>query len=563
MKKVHKIYSILILTLVFAFSGCNDESFLDLERPPQFPWNSIQELEFAAVSPYQRFFHDGGWSCVFGENLCQQVMQSDYFRWFGNAESYSTDQIYNRRYSERIAEVQGLFSSLYAVIGLCNNGLEFYRTTNNEPFPVATADDKTKNVARIKGELLFMRAYAYYHLVSIFCPPYDPAGANNSAILPMRDRVSLSSEEALDNTPVETSKFYDLIVSDLKEAKSILPEDYQNGMHVSYKSRARVTKYAASAFLAQVYFTMGKFTGAESALTELDFVIGSNKFSLEADPFTNFNNENRYPSNNEVIWWVFGADQLLFKSNHQIARLQMFGKNSRNAKNGGRGLKADWSLLSYFQMGMGKNALKEMGWMADPVNGDYSETDAARFDKRYKSLYYRFEGANAAAPSTNQRSLASDDGKYMKNSKFYPLIGANEGFVMVDKYYRTPNGQWQNIPLIRLAELYLNRAIIKKKANIAGWASDYNKVAARAWDATAAGTAYVNKADADVTERMIMVERWKELAGEDAWYQQYCRALKLPIALGDRTQGQVIEYPYADAYWSNSIPQLEIDFRTK
>jgi hypothetical protein len=490
-------------------------------------------------------------------------MQSDYFRWFGNAESYPTDLIYNRRYNERVTEVQNLFSSLYSVIGLCNNGLEFFKTTNNEPFPVATADDKTKNVARIKGELLFMRAYAYYHLVSIFCPPYDPAGANNSTILPMRDRVALSSNDALNNAPVETFKLYDLIVNDLKEAKNLLPEDYQNGMHVSYKSRARVTKYAASAFLAQVYFTTGKFTGAESAIAELDYVIGSNKFSLEADPLMNFNNESRYPSSNEVLWWAFGAEQLIYKTSHAIARLQMFGKNSRNAKNGGRGVKADWSMLNFFQMGLSKHAIKEMGWMADPVNGDYTETNAAKFDKRYKSLFYRFEGADPNAPSTaNQRSGASDDGKYLKHAKFYSFIGTNEAFLLLDKYFRSPNGQWQNIPLIRLSELYLNRAIIKKRANIAGWADDYNKVAARAWDAAAAGSSYTNKSDSEISERMIIVERWKELAGEDAWYQQFCRALKLPITPGDRAQAQVIEYPYADAYWSSSIPQSEIDFRT-
>lgn len=562
MKKLHRYITLAFFLFGLLFTSCENDKFFDLERPPQFPWNSVQELEFAAVSPYQRYFHEGGWSCNYGEILCQSVMQSDYFRWFGNPEGYSTEQIYNRRYEDRVTEVQGLFSTLYSVIGLCNNGLDFYKASNDEPF-IASPADKTLNIARIKGELLFMRAYSYYQLASTFCPAYDAAGANDVAVLPLRDHVSNSSEDALANQPVPTSKIYELIVDDLKKAKELLPEDFQNGMHASYKSRARVTKYAASAFLAQVYFTMGRFTGSESALSELDYVIGSNKFSLEDDPFTNFNNENRYPSSKEVIWWAFYADQLLFPSNHQAARIQLFTKNARNARNGGRGLSADWSMVSYFQMTLGKNALKSMGWMEDPVNGNYTETNAAKFDKRYKTLYYRFEGANDAAPSTNKRPNASDDGKYLKISKYYPLVAPNEAFIMVDKFYRSANGKWQNVPLIRLAELYLNRAMIRKRANIAGWADDYNKVAARAWDAVAAGTAYVNLTDNDVTENLIQAERWKELAGEDSWYVQYCRALKMPDALGDRTGGQAGEYPYTGLYWKNCIPQSEIDFRTK
>jgi len=551
---------ILTMLLVFLFNSCNEEKFFELERPPQFPWQNVNELEYVAVAPYEEYFHDT-WAGPHSQTLTFQVMQSDYWRWIGNVETYATEQIYYRQYNQRVGDIQQTFTKGYKIIGICNSGLDFFKEKEDEPFDVISPTSQTKNVLRIKGELLFMRAYCYYILVQTYCPPYDEATANE-AILPLRDHLSLGSDDALNNTPVPTSLIYDLMIADLKEAKELLPEGYDNDMHVSYKSRARATKYAASALLSRIYFMMRRFTGNESALSELDFVINNGGFSLEPDPFTNFNNDDPYPDNDEVIWWSYYADPIKWPTAHAAKRLGHFNKNSSTAINGGRGTGTDWSQMVWFQMVPAKTALKKMDWMADPVNGDYTETDAARFDKRYQSLFYRYEGADPNAPSPEGlRSNASDDGKYLKLTNYYPLIGTNEAFVILDKFHRSPAGAQQNIPVIRLAELYLTRAIIKKRENQAGWAADYNMVARRAWDEDAAGVAYVDKTDAEVSEEMIHIERWKELAGEDEWYLQYLFALKMPLGLGDRSQGQVISYPYEGVGWEGSIPITEIDFR--
>lgn len=584
---------ILFVLLAFTFNACNNDDFFELQRPPQFPWNTVSELEFAAVSTYNTLFY-GGWGAPQSNLLLNQVIQSDYFRYLGNVEGYPTEQVYKRKYTERIAEVEDLYTKLYSVIGLANNGLEFFRKTNDNPFPYASAADKTNNVNRIKGELLFMRAYAYYQLAITFCPAYGYGSNNDTRILVKRDHASFSSDDALNNAPATTGEIYDMIVADLKEAKKLLPTDWSDGMHISYKNRARANKWAASALLAQVYFTMKKFTGEESALTELNDIIENGGYSLVADPFTNFENSSTSISkseNPEVIMWQFFADSKMFTTIHNSLRLTHFNKCARDAKNGGNGNTSTgsspkWSNFhSWLQLTLAKNALVEMGWM----NADGSEPLTATYDKRYwnektpitpgyrneRGLFYRYEGAykdttdyRIATGNTHlgKRTGASDDGKYIISNKHAALIGTNEPVVLVNKYFRTKDGKMQNIPLIRLAELYLTRAMIKKQAGIPGWADDYNAVARRAWNATLAGAPYVDKTDTEVTERMILVERWKELAGEDSWYIPFCAAAGITIGQGDRTTADATENitaPYANSYWSNCIPLAELDFQKK
>lgn len=575
MKTIKSVIILLFASLVL--NGC--KNFFEMERPPQFPWNSVSELEFAAVSPYNALFW-GGWGALQSTHLFNQVLLSDYFKWFGNVESYSTGQIYGRRFDDRISEIEGMYSNLYKAIGLCNNGLDFFASTNDDPFPYASEEDKELNVKRIKGELLFMRAYSYYYLVTTFCPPYG-YGNDDLKILVLRDHLSLSSDDAMDNTPVETSRIYDLIVSDLKEAKKLLPKDWETGMHNSYKSRGRANYWAATALLSQVYFTMQKFTGEESALTELDEIIEKGGYTLEPECFTNYTNESTSPQsseNSEVIMWMFFADELRSTTMHNSLRLTMFNKAHRDAQKGGNGNTSTgraptWSFNnSWIQMCLAKGALQEMGWM----NADGSETAEARYDKRYyydpnssativneQGLFYRFEGCDPEQAGTKRKG-ASNDGKYITEGKYSAYIGKADPVVLVNKYFRSENGRLQNQPLFRLAELYLNRAVIRKRAGIAGWADDYNKVASRAWNETVAGQPYTEKADADVSERDILVERWKEMAGEDNWYINYCAALGYEIGLADRTAEEgtkVIAPPYSDAYWKNCIPLGETDFQ--
>lgn len=567
-----------ILSSVIALSLCSCDDFFEMERPPQIPINSLEDLEMAAVSPYSSLFY-GGWGAFQSNNMLNEVLLSDYFKWIGNVEDYPTEELFMRRYNQRIQQISELYGKLYTTIGLCNSGLYFYETSNDNPLPYESEEDYERNIKRVKGELLFNRAYSYYYLANIFCPPYG-YGRDEEKILVKRVKMVQSSADALDNAPSPTSEIYDLMISDLKAAIELLPEQWETGMHESYKSRGRANRWAAKALLAQVYFTMQRF---EDALKLYDDIIQNSGYDLEANPFSNFNNESILPQlseNNEVIMWMFYADDNLSKTRHNSLRLCQFNKAKVDAEQGGNGPDAtgrvpNWSFHDWIQVCMSPSALVKMGW----ITPEGKETEMALNDKRYynqpgdagayinkEGLFYRFEGADPDKTAGSKRTGASSDGKYITIGKYSAYIGKNEPVVMVNKYFRSPTGRLQNQPLIRMGEIYLNRAAAKLKLGKAGWAADYNKVAARAWNSQTAGNAYTPKSDGDITQEVLRIERWKELAGEDSWYMRYCAALGLDIAAGERNQAgeyaSINASNFAEAYWKNCIPLSgELDFQ--
>ena len=107
------------------------------------------------------------------------------------------------------------------------------------------------------GEVHFLRAYYYFHLVRFF----------GDVPLFADKRLSLSESRSLQRSP--KSAVYAQIERDLTAAISVLP--------AVQVQKGRITKYAAQALLGKVYLYQNKFT--EAAQT-LETVITSNAFSL-------------------------------------------------------------------------------------------------------------------------------------------------------------------------------------------------------------------------------------------------------------------------------------------
>lgn len=118
----------------------------------------------------------------------------------------------------------------------------------------------TSERAILRGQALFVRAFAFYYLAQIFCLPYDASTRNVSMGLPLRS----TSDYAVEFGRSTLGETYDFIVNDLQTALDYLPET------VEYKSRS--SRAAVFGLLSRLYLIMGDYAKAsEMAKLTLEY----------------------------------------------------------------------------------------------------------------------------------------------------------------------------------------------------------------------------------------------------------------------------------------------------
>ncbi|MCY4781541.1 RagB/SusD family nutrient uptake outer membrane protein [Sphingobacterium sp. UT-1RO-CII-1] len=194
--------------------------------------------------------------------------------------------IYTWQRSELRSDI-GSWTSPYKTIMMCNVVLEALDRG---------VDGSKVEKETIRGEALFVRAYAYLALSQIYCKPYDRETSEEELGLPLR----LSSDFNLKIARSSLTETYSLIIDDLLHATVLLPE--------SVSLPTRPSKAAAYAALARTYLYMNLFSeanlAAEEALKMKSNLIDYN--SIERDksfPFTVFHEE--------IIYYSFTANGLL------------------------------------------------------------------------------------------------------------------------------------------------------------------------------------------------------------------------------------------------------------
>lgn len=525
MKEVIRISKyIAIILVVLMNSACQNEDFFELTNPPEFPWLNVNQLEMAAVTPYNRTF-SSSWGSYWQQHQLLSDCMSDYIYLLPNTSAdipYS--EMYYRTTNVRVGATNGVFNDIYQTIGSCNSALDFYSANNDEPFPNPTENDQA-NLDRIKGELHFMKAFAYFTAVKIFAPGPASSDFETLEVLPLRIEFPKDIEQA-NNVEFGTAKqVYDIVIEELQLAKDFLPEQFIPGVHHPSYQFGRANRIAASFLLMQVYFQLRDF---QNALNESNYIIDSGYYSLDQDPIEAFNHSDPQQGN-EVIWYALYYDDIM----QSIAKVfTSMNKSHYTAVNGGRG--DNWSRCPWNQFCMSHVASKYVGWMDENLG----ITDEALKDKRYLQLYYRLEGNNGDAQA--DPTIYETQYAHIK-----------EPYIWGDKYFRGVDGRYSNVPVMRLAEVYLTRSILKLKANDANGAlADLNRVRNRA------GLESLT----EITEELIDKERIKELAFEGD-HLFYLQALGVPIGSGDRTNAKPIQNPYEGLYWQ--IPQLELDLHNQ
>jgi len=535
-----------VILLCFCFLGCENEDYFEYKAPPESEWKSIEDLEYGIASVYQKYLNR--------RSNCSWVLQefihfgmSDIVRQMSINGGWSSNLLYDRETDQYFELVSKSFNLNYSTILSANLILDFLE---EEPFPEASQDDISLNINRIKGEALFLRAMSYYLLVTYFAPAYDPGQLNDAKVLPLRLSVSRNLESAIDNTPVKTALIYDQIVSDLQQAKSLLPLKYEIGMHPAYQF-GRATRHAAGAALARVLCLMGQY---EEALKELNAILDNSEISreLEEDPENIWlNNDNLTPWNSsEVIWYGYYADIETAEQRH-VHEIRIWGYFT-NSFYHNKKTQHNWWIW-----GLNRETLLRCGM----IHNDNSTPISWINDKRRK-LFNRFEGYNPGITQQEGDSEFRLDSLY--GSEFAAFIGFDDPVFITSKYYRVPSratvetvgeASPQNIPLIRTAELHLWRAAIRLITGEGGQAGDINLVRERSWN-TETGGPYHPLSDAETTWEVIDQEWIKEMSFETdriVWLQMF----KKPIGPGDRDISPVAP-PYDNMNWP--IPLKETDY---
>jgi tetratricopeptide (TPR) repeat protein len=132
----------------------------------------------------------------------------------------------------------------YQAVLAANSVLDVLKTQN-------IGSDKEK--LRIKGRALFLRAYAFYSLVSVFSKSYESSTAESDLGIPLK--LDPAVEEVVSRSTVQET--YDKIISDMTDAGELLNQD------VIEAKKNQPSKAAVFAFLARVYLSMRKYDLAE------------------------------------------------------------------------------------------------------------------------------------------------------------------------------------------------------------------------------------------------------------------------------------------------------------
>ncbi|NJN26072.1 MAG: RagB/SusD family nutrient uptake outer membrane protein [Cyclobacteriaceae bacterium] len=507
----------IIVFSLFVLSGCNNEEFLSLKTPLEKDWQTLGEFDKAPIGTYRRSFLSD-WHNLHTTSVLLKSFQSDEaFLLPGTIGNIPFNEMYTRQSTQPIDKSRYIFGIAYQVIATCNAGLDYIKDNDGNPYKGLSDSDIENNLRRIEGELYFMRAFSYYRLSQVFLPPYEKSGSNDDKILPWKISLEENTEAQISTELATTQMVYDQMVEDLQKAKNLLPEKYMEGVHFHSYQYGRATKYAAAALLGKVLFAMQQNT---EAIDELSFVIESNQFSLPADPLSTFQYYSTPNGGPESIWYAYTGNTTL--GGWQMAELTSICLQQPNTGNFAR--------VSWNQLAFSYSMLEEIGWMEDPLNGDYTLTPEAIADKRVGSVYTLTTGKDPFADVTT------------------PLLWC-------DKYFNGDvakgiPGQNLNIPIIRLAELYLTRSWLRfQEGDLDGATKDLNQVRNRAGIGDLPGT---------ITEKAIINERTKELFMEGD-RTDFLRAAHLPIPPGDRVGVSDLPYNTPRLIWSLPLQETELN----
>lgn len=222
----------------------------------------------------------------------------DYFLDDAFFNSISTENQHNYIW-DREAYNQTDWLLLYEIVFYSNVALE---TVNNLPSGYSQSE-----YDNVKGQALFFRSYALYHIAQLWAPPFNKATAASDLGIPLR--LSADPNKKTERATVEQT--YQQVITGLKQAAALLPP--------SVPLKSRPSKAAAFGALARTYMAMQEYSMAglyaDSCLQLYNTLIDYNTISqTSSTPFPRFNPE-------VILQSQFGGVAMLASNNWKVDSL--------------------------------------------------------------------------------------------------------------------------------------------------------------------------------------------------------------------------------------------------
>jgi len=550
-----RIVNGLVLILPIFFNSCSD--FFEIKRPQETQWTSTATFEQGLNAAYRGI----QWTQMGrGYPIYHDFVPSGTARkTVTGAAGLNGDELYYRKFGERLSHLPSWWQEGYKVVTMTNLALDLDKETDGNPFKLdVNGTDYQQNYLRQVGENYFCRAYAYFNLIKIFAAPYDHSGNNNIPTIPLKTSAAYSKEDVLNEKIGTREEVYQQIINDFKKAKEILPDKFvlNSWNNVPGYEAGRGNKWAATAYLGKVYFLMGKYAEAKAEFDELiQYAESTGTYSLEEAPKEAFNKERAEVFPKESIYEFNGGylQGAFEQRNNYVYAGMVMGLRFRDsngddlsniAENGQGTVISTWNSFA-----IAYTAMQQMGWMKDPMNGDYTITPEAEADRRYQQVYHMLLPMPAGTPGDN---IPKGSEGYTIYESFPGHAHLTTPHVYVDKFFRgeTPFGRNSKFPLVRLADIYLLRAWIKWKAgDTQGAADDLNTV----WNRANPSNPDKHTAS-NVTHESIYAEYLREMTGE-GWTTDFIFGTQMEAPQGDDPLTPPVSPPYAE--WKWPIPPSE------
>lgn len=397
---------IIISIIAFSMLAVSCDSFIEKEeRGTQTLENyfkTAQECENYVNELTHRLLLPNDWWTLIAPRVTNEMSTDD--AWMGNTNQDNGAHRPCAQYlitPDNMGDMNSLYTAHFYTIQSCNIGLE--------RMAVSPISESQKN--QYMGESLFVRAYCYYELV------------NNFGAVPLYTKSLGTSDLKLERSPV--AAVYAQIEADLKESATRLD-------NIKINRDGRINKWAAYALLARVSLFQEKWTEAKLYSNKL---ISEGPYSLE----TNFLNIWDVNNHNGVESILEAQSSSVQDKSLGCALPTLAGARGEDKKN--------------FPSNDALDVLDGWGWCmptSDLENAYLSENDVIRRRSTITKWGEAAYGDEVLNPTHKFSLNDNKSGRIIR--KYYIPIATRRALDKKDGHLPL------NVPLIRLAEMYLTRA---------------------------------------------------------------------------------------------------------